>query len=215
MSDPSNQTPAIPMSTTIDRREAVKRISAMLGGAISAPTLAGILSGCQAGVAPGLRIFTTPQLNLLDLLTEHIIPETDTPGARAARVPEFIDAMLADFYTEEHRTRFLTGLAEVDEKANAAHGSSFSDLSNEEQIALLTSMDEEAYPDLDNMSDEERAAYDRLQNEEGRPFFATLKELTVSGYYTSEVGATQELKVNPMVVYRGDIPYDEVGHAWA
>jgi hypothetical protein len=42
-----------------------------------------------------------------------------------------------------------------------------------------------------------------------------MKELTLLGYYTSEVGATQELKVNPMGVYRSDVPYRSIGHSWA
>ena len=199
----------------IDRREAVKRITLVLGGALSAPTLAGVLSGCQAGVAPGLRVLTTPQLQLLDLLTEHIIPETDTPGASAARVPDFIDAMLADFYSEENRARFLEGLARVDERAREVQGAAFSALSSENQVALLTAMDEEAFPDLESMDEAEQEAYRQRVRDQGQPFFRTLKELTVSGYYTSEVGATQELRVNPMGVYRGDISYDEVGRAWA
>ena len=103
----------------MDRREAVKRITILLGGALSAPTLAGIMGGCQAP-APGqevlLRSLTQEQHDLLAVLTAHIIPETDTPGARAARVSEYIDAMLTDFYSDEERARFLAGLAEVEER---------------------------------------------------------------------------------------------------
>jgi hypothetical protein len=46
-------------------------------------------------------------------------------------------------------------------------------------------------------------------------FFRRMKELTLTGYYTSEVGATRELKVNPMGVYRSDVPYRTIGHSWA
>ena len=46
-------------------------------------------------------------------------------------------------------------------------------------------------------------------------FFRTLKELVLVGYYTSEVGASEELKVNPMGVWLPDIPYSQVGRSWA
>lgn len=202
----------------MDRREAVKRISLLLGGTLSASTVAGILGGCQApspGQASSLRTLTQGQDELLVVLTEHIIPETDTPGARAARVSEYIDAMLTDFYSAEDRAHFLAGLSNVDERAQSAYGTPFLEASYDEQIALLTTLDEEAFPDLAAMSDDERAAYQQRRSEEGRPFFATLKELTVSGYYTSEVGATQELRVNPMGIHEADIPYSDVGRAWA
>ena len=202
----------------MDRREAVKRITILLGGALSAPTLAGVMGGCQApgpGDASVLRSLTTGQDELLAVLTEHIIPETDTPGARAARVSEYIDAMLTDFYSTNDRERFLAGLSEVDERAQHAYGMSFMEASEDQQIALLTTLDEEAFPDLATMSDEEREAHRQRRAQEGNPFFATLKELTIAGYYTSEVGATQELRVNPMGVHKADIPYADLGRAWA
>ena len=46
-------------------------------------------------------------------------------------------------------------------------------------------------------------------------FFRRVKELTLLGYYTSEVGSTKELRVNPMGAYQGDIPYARVGRGWA
>ncbi len=202
----------------MDRRTAVKRITILLGGALSAPTLAGVMGGCQApgpGDASVLQSLTTGQDELLAVLTEHIIPETDTPGARAARVSEYIDAMLTDFYSDEERARFLAGLAKVEERTRNVYGNSFMEASADQQIALLTMLDEEAFPDLAAMSDQERAAHRQRRAEEGNAFFATVKELTVSGYYTSEVGATQELRVNPMGIHEADIPYADLGRAWA
>ena len=197
----------------MDRREAVKRISVLLGVAVSAPTAAGILSGCQA--SGELHTLSLEQHALLDIMTEHIIPETDTPGARTARVADYIDAMLTDFYSEERRSQFISGLIETDEAAKGAYGKEFMACSSTEQFELLSRLDEEAFPDLEQMSEEAREAYRRQRAEEGRPFIAVLKELTLAGFYTSEVGATQELRVNPMGVYMADIPYAEVGRAWA
>lgn len=198
----------------MDRREAVKRISALLGIAVSGPTMAGILSGCQA--TPGaLRSLTTKQHELLAVMSEHIIPTTDTPGAQEAGVADFIDAMLTDFYSEERRQAFLDGLAAVDASAREMHGNAFMKCSSDEQFALLDALDQAAFPDLEAMSEDERSAFEERRQEEGRPFIMTLKELTISGYYTSEIGATQELHQNPMTPYQGDIPFSDVGKAWA
>ena len=198
----------------MDRREAVKRISAVLGFAVSGPTMAGILSGCQA--TPGeFRSLTQDQHELLAIMSEHIIPTTETPGAREAGVADFIESMLTNFYSEERRSQFIAGLADVDQLANETYGKNYIDCSESEQFELLDTLDQDAFPDLEAMDEAEREAFEAERSEQGRPFIATLKELTVSGYYTSEIGATQELHLNPMVPYRGDIPFSEVGKAWA
>ncbi len=199
----------------IDRREAVKRITAILGYSLSASTLAGVAAGCGPA-ADGVRgALSEPQRELLDVLTEHILPQTDTPGARAAQVSSFIDTMLTDFYAADERSQFLAGLSGLDERARSAQGAAFLQLDPSAQFALLDAMDAEAFPDMDAMSEAQREAIAAQRRRDGRPFIMRLKELTLAGYYTSEIGATQELHVNPMGFHRGDIPLDEVGRAWA
>ena len=198
----------------MDRREAVKRISALLGVAVSGPTMAGILGGCQA--IPGhIRTLNGDQYRLVSIMTEHIIPTTDTPGAQAAGVPDYIDAMLTDFYSAENRARFLAGLAEIDDRAQESFARDFVDCIPENQLVLLHTLDEAAFPDLEELDEEALEKYEKQRAAAGSPFIATLKELTIAGYYTSEIGATQELHLNPMGEHHGDIPYDEVGRAWA
>lgn len=176
-----------------------------MGGAVSLPVVSGVLSGCQAPTdasAYALQTLTSDQNELVATISELIIPTTDTPGARAAKVNEFIDIVVTDFLPAEDRARFLAGLANADAMAEAAHGSSFVDCSEEEQIALLTEMEEAAY-----------AARDAGQEP---AFFMMMKEMTLTGYYTSEIGATQELiYVHEAGEYRGDIPYSEVGKAYS
>ena len=190
----------------MDRREALHRIGLMMGGALSASTVAGILSGCSAGPEGAVfapRTLTEGRDELVATLAELIIPETDTPGARIARVHEFADAMLTDWYEVEEKDRFLSGLAEVETRAEGAAGVSFTKMSNNQQVALLTKMEEEAH------------AWHEGGRKGDEPFFVTIKSLTLFGYYTSEVGATQELRVMPWGEYRGDVPYEEIGRAWA
>ena len=128
----------------MDRREAVKRISAMLGVMVSAPTMAGILSGCQP--TGSLRTLSTAQHDMLAVMTEHIIPTTDTPGAREAGVADYIDAMLTDFYSDELRTQFLAGLEAADDRAREQFGASFMSCPSEHQFELLDAMDGRSLP---------------------------------------------------------------------
>jgi gluconate 2-dehydrogenase gamma chain len=200
----------------IDRREAIRRIGIVVGGSLSAPTLAGLLAGCEA---PGVGTFRARTLDRtllrrVETIAELIIPATDTPGASAARVHEFIDTMLTDFYAAEARAQFLRELERVDSIATSIVGKGFDDASDEERILVLEAMDEEAFPDPDERPDALAAVQARVQGGDP-PFMRTMKELTISGYYTSEVGQTVELRLVPYGSYEPDIPLDQVGRAWA
>ena len=204
-----------------------------MGGTLSAPMVSGVLAGCRgtSGSAYAPQTLTAEQYDLTGALADVIIPPTDTPGAREAGVPEFIDKLMTDWYPEGDRKRFTDGLADVETFAQAAHEKPFARLNPEQQASLLAVLDREAYDydtkDLDvgeataalqqGTDALQRVREDQLADNEPAdlPFFRMMKELTVTGYYTSELGATEELRVNPMGVYRGDIPYAEIGRAWA
>ena len=190
---------------SISRRQALEQVAILLGGAISAPTVAGVLSrptrrAWAASPAWAPRTLSPAQLELVATVAEHIIPQTDTPGARAAGVHRFVDTLLSDHYPATERDRFLAGLADLDARAQSAHGQPFRQCSPEQRIALLGEMDARAFASS--------------RGEDGW-FFRRLKELTIVGYYTSEFGAMQELHVSPFGAYRGDIPYASVGRAWS
>ena len=190
----------------MDRRTALRRLSYALGGIATAPLASGLLAGCQTPASTELATYTyqaldAPQQELISALVDQIIPATDTPGASEAGVPQFIDKMMADWYEAEDRDAFLAELATVDSRAE---GGSFIGLADDARAALVTEMDAEAYaPRPDDAPP-------------GTPFFRQLKELTLAGYYTSEVGATQELQWNAAPGrYDADVPLSEVGRAWA
>lgn len=233
----------------ITRREALGRIGLLVGSALSAPTVSAILAGCRAERAPGyvFRALDRDAQALTGTLVDLIIPDTDTRGARAAGVPEFIDKLLADWMDDGERDRFLAGLAEVDTRAQAAHGARFVDLDPEQQAALAAELDREAYAEPPSPeADADEAAAERAQSgtdamaeaaeqsvgqpdttdaegapaeaptEEPPPFFLTLKELTIAGYYTSEIGATEELRWDPAPGRIDlDVPFSEIGRTWA
>jgi hypothetical protein len=182
----------------ISRREAVHRLTVLLGGAMSSSTVAALLSGCQAAPAPPEwtpAVLTPRQLDVLTVAVDVILPRTDTPGAADVGVPAFIDLLLDRWAEEDQRARVLAGLDEL--------GADFLSLSAEAQTARLTQLDEEAV----------RA---REGDERPLPFFATLKEWTLSGYYTSAAGATQELQWLAVPGrWDADVPLGEVGRTWA
>lgn len=189
------------------RRQALGRVGALLGGIVSAPTVAGVLSGCErvAGSDWTPQALTADQDQMVTAIAELIIPTTDTPGAAAAQVNRFIDAMLHGSYGEEDRTRFLDGLDAVNDRCQEAYGNAFLGCTPDEKLAVVAEMDQETFGD-------DAPPTDRQTPE----FFRMMKELVIIGYYTSEVGATQELKTNMVPGhYDGDVPYEEVGRTWA
>lgn len=200
------------------RREAIRRLSIVFGGTISAPVLSGILAGCSAPSGPQEflpRSLTSGQLHVLGLIAESIIPRTDSPGALDAGVERFIDTLLSDFYSSDHRRKFLADLKEFIQRADSAFPESFVKLSPEKRNEFVKSVDAETFPSLEEGVPIEYNDVDEPVAPTPRPFFWQLKELVLAGYYTSEVGATRELHVAPYSEYKGDIPLDSVGKTWA
>jgi hypothetical protein len=128
-----------------------------------------------------LRALDPHQNETVATIAELIIPKTDTPGAREAGVPAFIDVMFAEWGDDDQRKVFTAGLANVDERSRALFGKDFIACSPELQTQILTDLDAELARLRDTKADT------------SRNFFQGMKWLTLTGYYTSEVGATTEL----------------------
>ena len=152
---------------------------------------------------------TGDQNELVAAVAETIIPETDTGGARAAGVNEFIDKMLTDWFMDDERQRFLAALDEFRSSVVAEHGEAYEDLESDAQIRVLEGLEADRKRWREAVSRGEAAP-------DAPPFFEMMRELTIAGYYTSEVGASQELKYEIIFSsYEGDVPYDEIGRAWS
>jgi hypothetical protein len=127
-------------------------------------------------------------------LSEMIIPATDTPGAKAAKVDEFIDIILTEWSTDGEKAEFLAGLAAFDMRATQAFGAPFVRCTVAERAQLLTEMDAELSA--------ARTARRAWRRDSGQPqppdhrklFFHQARSLTVSGYYSSEPGYKLERK---------------------
>src|SRR6202162_3021323 len=136
-----------------------------------------------------LKAFNPHQNATVTTISEIIIPQTDTPGAKAARVNEFIDLILTEWYDEEAKSTFLTGLADVDAQARDLFSKDFVDCGEKQQIEILQALDDEVAA--------ARAEAEIRRRRRNRPpeqiFFFMIKQLTLVGYYTSQIGFEQEL----------------------
>jgi hypothetical protein len=173
----------------ISRREVIQSVAAMLGGAA--------LSGgdrllafsfdeaaLQQATAHGVGTFSAADVALLDEIAETILPETSTPGAKAAKTGAFMALMVSDVYTPENQSIFRDGLRTVDEACRSAHGTPFISATPAQRLAVLQALDRE-----------QKAAMDaRVSNDEPRHYFRLMKELALLGYFTSEIGCTRALR---------------------
>lgn len=193
----------------MDRREALRRTALLMGGAVSAPAIMGILNGCTA--KPDILwkpvFLKDDQASIVSIVSDIIIPRTDTPGAQDAGVPAFIDQMLKEVYSEEDQKFFIDGLTTFNEEAKKEHGDEFVDLSEEDQSAFVKKLHDAAVE-----------AENTTVPAPKRPFILMMKELTMLGFFTSEPGATQVLQyVAVPGAYKGCIPLSEAGNGktWA
>jgi hypothetical protein len=163
------------MASTMDRREAIKTVTMLLGGVALAGTgLASAVERAHArGARPGEQVgaFTAQDIALLDEVADTILPETKTPGAKAAHVGAFMALMVTDTYDDHQQTVFRDGLKQF---------AGFMELPAAQRLARLEQLDREAKAYMDTRA-------------QGAPphFFRLVKELTLLGYFTSEIGCTQ------------------------
>ena len=197
----------------MDRRELLKGIGLLLGGSVSPAVVSAVLADeprPDATSARQLRILSADQDRLVTAIAETILPATDTPGAEGARVNEFIDLLLSEWFEQEETERFLAGLADFDARSRAETGEAFADLAADRRLALLEPLDREAF-------EARAAARDAGSDPAEEPtFYSSMKEMTLVGYYTSEIGMTQELRPPEITTtYSGCVPFEEIGRSWA
>jgi Gluconate 2-dehydrogenase subunit 3 len=153
-----------------------------------------------------VRTLSPHQNATLITMTDLIIPETDTPGAKAVRVNEFIDLILTEWAHDDERQRFLAGLDGLDKRSNALFGKDFIDTAPVQQNALLAELDQGFAIEREDLSLHPYVRRPRNNQLNGN-FFGVVKRVTLYGYYTSEVGFTQELRKEIIPgAYHGCVP---------
>ncbi|WP_347329937.1 gluconate 2-dehydrogenase subunit 3 family protein [Marinimicrobium locisalis] len=187
----------------MNRRELLKLITAATGTAMVGGTAA--LAGCATGsreAQPPTYTFTEEDVRLLDEVAETILPRTDTPGAKDARVGAFMKVFVTDCYTPQEQALFHGGLPQLEASAEARYGQRFMALDTAQRTELIRELDREAKAVL--------AASGRLH------YFTLIKQLTLFGFFTSEVGGTEVLRYVAIPGrYDGCMPYEEGERAWA
>jgi hypothetical protein len=203
----------------MDRRELLKRIAVLTGASVVGGQV--FLSGCAVEPKDD-GPFTAAVISFLDEVGETIIPETDTPGAKAAKVGEFMKVMITDCYTPAEQDAFIAGVAALDEYSVQNTQKGFLECSPEEKKSLLESLLAEA-KDFNAARKEADEARKAEAVAAGTEFVATpphymtmMKQLTLWGFFTSETGMTETLRHLPVPGrYDGNAPYTPGEKAWA
>ena len=187
----------------IDRRGALASVAAMFGTAVFAPIArAAGPAGPVAAIPkisdgpPSVAVFTPAQREAVTVLSERILPTTDTPGAIAAGVPAYIEKLLADWSYPKEREPLIAGLTMLEARSQQDYKVPVAKATAAQQDALLT-----------------LAMNDQLPG--GSPFFLAFRQLVLTGYYTSEIGMTQEREYLPVPgEYNGAFPYSKVNKVY-
>lgn len=210
----------------MNRREAIQRVAMLIGGSVIGANL--FLEGCTRPATNNsvADLFSANQIDRIGDLAEAILPETSTPGAKAAGVGSFIPVWVRDCYTEEQQNVFIKGLAQLDEKSIAFQGKSFQELTNEQRTLVANELDKEAREYNKNQSEELKEYKEKnklKQNELFREvelppphWFSLFKQITLTGFFNSELGCTQALRyVKIPGKYDGNYPYKKGDKAFA
>ncbi|MRS63894.1 gluconate 2-dehydrogenase subunit 3 family protein [Larkinella terrae] len=172
------------------RREALQRLALLVGATLSLPVQAA-LRGETSGAEP--LVFSADQQKLIADLAEIIFPSTDTPGAKAAGVDRFIGYVVGHCTVPAQQETFQKGLQQTDAFSQAAFGKPFSELDPTQQTEIV-----------------------RQLTQREKPFFLNMRELTIVGFFTSELGATKVAEYLPVPGrFQGDIPLKPGQKVWA
>lgn len=183
----------------MERRKALTLTAGVLGGAIIGSEL--FLLGCTSS-PKNKALFSESDIEFLDEVGETILPETElSPGAKTAKIGLFMKTIVTDCYDQKQQEIFLAGIKILDRLSQDRYSLRFIKLNEDQRQELLQQLDNET----------------REQKEDAEPhFFQMMKQLTIWGYFTSESGATQALRYNPIPgKFVGCVPYIKGDRAWA
>ena len=184
------------------RRDAVQRVIALMGGLslVGDPLDAFAFDDGGDGAGDGRRgsgRFTAADVALLDEIAETILPETSTPGAKAARTGAFMALMVTDAYTDRNQQVFRDGMRTLEEACRTATGTTFMQATPAQRLTLLEALDREQKTAMEERANAPRSRYppaERPDEDEPPHYFRLMKELALLGYFTSEIGYTKAMR---------------------
>jgi hypothetical protein len=227
----------------ISRREAIQRVTAILGG-IALVGGSSLLTGCRNEPNTDAP-FTTDEIAYLDEIAETILPETSTPGAKAAKTGAFMALMVTDSYDPRDRKIFRDGMRQLDERSRQDNGTPFMSATPQQRLTLLEKLDREQRshslrrenasrrkkglkevpeeaPDGEKFLPDQRKTETEtsqavtITDETPAHYFRMMKELALLGYFTSEIGCNQAQRyVESPGRYDPCVPYKPGEKAWA
>ena len=173
----------------MNRREALRLLAAGATVPLAPASLLASFREARAlvGTQMVFRTLNPHQNATVKALAEMIIPRTETPGAADVGAVEFIELMLTEWYDPAERDRFLQGLADLDARTVALFGKNFVECSADQQALMLEELGEKMMAEADRERNLLAAA------PSGESFYPMLRHMTLTAYYTSEAGATDEL----------------------
>src|SRR5215203_516810 len=209
----------------MERREAVKYISILLGGTVIGADA--FITGCKTKTG-NIHEWSDDDIAYLNEIGQTILPQTSTPGAKAADVGRFMTVMINDCYEEGDQKVFREGMTKLNDAADKKFNNGFMKLSPQQRHDLLVELDKEAKDqqkkvddfnkkeDLKDRDETSRGNLKYVRQHMSPHYFFMMKQLTMLGYFTSKVGMTQALRYEPVPGrYEGCIPYKKGDKAWA
>src|SRR4030095_11148780 len=193
----------------MERREVLKYTTFFLGASLSASTISAILAGCKVDTSESWMpsYFSQPESDFISELGETILPKTSTPGAKDAMVERYLDTVRPLRYSAEENNKFKEGLKTLMEKAKQDLGKDFVKSSAEKKLEWVTSVDKTSFGIMEAQPEDSKTE---------KPFYVTLKEQILAGYFSSEIVANDYFAFDPIPGrYDPCIPYEQVGKAWA
>jgi hypothetical protein len=171
-------------------------------------------------MAQGVGAFRAADVALLDEIAETILPETSTPGAKAARTGAFMALMVTDAYTDVNQQVFRDGLRKLDEACRAATSGSFMQATPAQRLTLLEALDREQKTATDERVNAPRSRFPAAAaappDDTPAHYFRLMKELALLGYFTSEIGYTKAMRyIESPGRFDGNAPHAFGDKSWA
>jgi hypothetical protein len=194
----------------LTRREAIKSMAILMGATVVGPRL---LAG-QFGLQTPMD-FSDADIALLDEISETIIPATNIPGAKAAKVGAFIAMMVADCYGGAAQKAFRDGLTKLPADYEARYFEKFIGGQAANRTQFLNALDTEQRKYTATIKRKLDEFSNVVSTEEVSPhYFRIMRELTILGYFSSEIGSTKAVKYLEVPGrYDGNVPYKK-GDEW-
>ena len=204
----------------MNRREAVQSLAFLLGGTLVGANA--FLTGCKTETGKH-RDFTPEDVAYLDEIADTILPDTKTPGAKAAKVGQFMTVYVNDCYEARDQDAFFDGMKKINDQSKQSYGDTFMKITPQQRHDLLVKLDAEQKKRTAELAAKKKNNTNAAQgnnnskkDEDAPHYFRLIKETSMLGYFTSEIGCTQARRYVPVPgKYEPCVPYNKGDKAWA